>query len=223
MRYQVLRRSGSSSTDARYLQARRECQLAAIVPSLETVTYEPESARGRPDTGPPRRLARNPCARSGSPLRGGAGRVRSNRDNSRWRKQSWLGRFVSTYGWRAYALPAQLRPSPRGKCGSLPDRDRDGRIALLPGPGAGDPRRENRGGGAGDPSMLRPRSLTQFDAAACPPRMLPNGGSIRPKRATSSSAASSRAARRRSARAPSKVLQMRRRGRKRHGSHRVRW
>ena len=33
------------------------------------------------------------------------GRVRSNRDSSRWRKQSWLGRFVSTYGWRAYALP----------------------------------------------------------------------------------------------------------------------
>lgn len=36
-----------------------------------------------------------------------SGRVRANRDeHQRWRKQSWLGRFVSTYGWRAYALPA---------------------------------------------------------------------------------------------------------------------
>ena len=34
------------------------------------------------------------------------GRVRSNRDeHQQFRKQSWLGRFVSTYGWRAYALP----------------------------------------------------------------------------------------------------------------------
>ena len=40
------------------------------------------------------------------PLSGDSGRVRSNRDERRrWRKQTWLGRFVSTYGWRAYALP----------------------------------------------------------------------------------------------------------------------
>ena len=36
-----------------------------------------------------------------------SGRLRSNRDDrQQWRKQTWLGRFVSTYGWRAYALPA---------------------------------------------------------------------------------------------------------------------
>jgi Protein of unknown function (DUF3152) len=35
-----------------------------------------------------------------------SGRVRSNRDDrQRWRKRSWVGRFVSAYGWRAYALP----------------------------------------------------------------------------------------------------------------------
>ena len=40
------------------------------------------------------------------PLSGDSGRVRANRDERRrWRKQTWLGRFVSTYGWRAYALP----------------------------------------------------------------------------------------------------------------------
>ena len=40
------------------------------------------------------------------PLAEDSGRPRSNRDDHRdVRKQSWLGRFLSTYGWRAYALP----------------------------------------------------------------------------------------------------------------------
>src|SRR5699024_6772645 len=40
------------------------------------------------------------------PLAAGSGRIRSDREaRPRWRKQTWLGRFVSTYGWRAYALP----------------------------------------------------------------------------------------------------------------------
>ena len=40
------------------------------------------------------------------PLAEDAGRVRANRDDHRhWPRQSWLGRFVATYGWRAYALP----------------------------------------------------------------------------------------------------------------------
>lgn len=40
------------------------------------------------------------------PLAGEAGRARANRDeHSQLRKQTWLGRFLSTYGWRAYALP----------------------------------------------------------------------------------------------------------------------
>ena len=40
------------------------------------------------------------------PLAEDAGRVRANRDEHRHLpRQSWLGRFVATYGWRAYALP----------------------------------------------------------------------------------------------------------------------
>ena len=40
------------------------------------------------------------------PLVDGSGRPRANRDQRRQvRKQSWLGRFLATYGWRAYALP----------------------------------------------------------------------------------------------------------------------
>jgi Protein of unknown function (DUF3152) len=47
----------------------------------------------------PLRAQRDPLAE--------AGRARAERDRPRrhWRKQTWLGRFVSTYGWRAYALP----------------------------------------------------------------------------------------------------------------------
>ena len=40
------------------------------------------------------------------PLAEDSGRARSNRDeHSQVRKQSWLGGFLATYGWRAYALP----------------------------------------------------------------------------------------------------------------------
>ncbi len=37
------------------------------------------------------------------------GRARSNSDDhQQWRKQTRIGRFVSTYGWRAYALPVLI-------------------------------------------------------------------------------------------------------------------
>jgi Protein of unknown function (DUF3152) len=50
--------------------------------------------------------SREPLRALRDPVTGDAGRARSGRDRSRqWRKQTWLGRFVSTYGWRAYALP----------------------------------------------------------------------------------------------------------------------
>lgn len=49
---------------------------------------------------------REPLRAQRDPLGQDAGRVRADRDRPRqWRKQTWLGRFVSTYGWRAYALP----------------------------------------------------------------------------------------------------------------------
>ncbi|HEY7053384.1 MAG TPA: DUF3152 domain-containing protein [Mycobacterium sp.] len=49
---------------------------------------------------------REPLRAQRDPLAGDQGRVRANRDDRhRWRKRTWLGRFVSTYGWRAYALP----------------------------------------------------------------------------------------------------------------------
>ena len=49
---------------------------------------------------------REPLRAQRDPLAESSGRVRSNRDERRrCRKQTWLGRFISTYGWRAYALP----------------------------------------------------------------------------------------------------------------------
>ncbi|MGB8389445.1 DUF3152 domain-containing protein, partial [Mycobacterium sp.] len=49
---------------------------------------------------------REPLRALRDPITRDAGRARAHRDRPRrWRKQSWLGRFVSTYGWRAYALP----------------------------------------------------------------------------------------------------------------------
>ncbi|WP_448395046.1 DUF3152 domain-containing protein [Mycolicibacterium sp. XJ879] len=52
---------------------------------------------------------REPLRAQRDPLSQGSGRIRSNRDEHRQvRKQTWLGRFVSTYGWRAYALPVLM-------------------------------------------------------------------------------------------------------------------
>ena len=49
---------------------------------------------------------REPLRAQRDPLAASAGRARADRQRQRqWRKQTWLGRFVSTYGWRAYVLP----------------------------------------------------------------------------------------------------------------------
>jgi len=49
---------------------------------------------------------REPLRAMRDPIERGVGRARVGRERpQQWRKQTWLGRFVSTYGWRAYALP----------------------------------------------------------------------------------------------------------------------
>ena len=53
----------------------------------------------RSEAGEPLRALRDPLA-------GDSGRPRANREqHNQLRKQSSLGRFLATYGWRAYALP----------------------------------------------------------------------------------------------------------------------
>jgi Protein of unknown function (DUF3152) len=69
-----------------------------------SVTYDSERRGG----GVPalRNEWREPLRAQRDPLANDSGRPRSNREEHRnARKQSKLGRFVSTYGWRAYALP----------------------------------------------------------------------------------------------------------------------
>jgi len=72
------------------------------------VTYDP-GHRGGGRVPVLRNDVREPLRAQRDPLAGDSGRPRSNRDQRRqWRKQTWLGRFVSTYGWRAYALPVLM-------------------------------------------------------------------------------------------------------------------
>jgi len=72
------------------------------------VTYDP-GRRGSGRVPVLRDEWREPLRAQRDPLAEDSGRVRSNRDeHRRVRKQSWVGRFISTYGWRAYALPALI-------------------------------------------------------------------------------------------------------------------
>ena len=49
---------------------------------------------------------REPLRAQRDPLARGEKRGRADRDRPRqWRKQTWLGRFISAFGWRAYAVP----------------------------------------------------------------------------------------------------------------------
>lgn len=53
-----------------------------------------------------RNEGREPLRALRDPLAGDSGRARSIRNSRRaLRKQTRLGRFISTYGWRAYILP----------------------------------------------------------------------------------------------------------------------
>jgi hypothetical protein len=87
--------------------ARRQVQFLALCHPV-SVTYDP----GRRGTGRVPVLRdewREPLRAQRDPLAQESGRVRSNRDeHRRLRKQTWLGRFISTYGWRAYALPVLI-------------------------------------------------------------------------------------------------------------------
>lgn len=116
---------------------------------------------------------REPLRAQRDPLAAESGRVRSNRDeHQQLRKQTWLGRFVSTYGWRAYALPVLvvltvvvLYQTVTGT--SAPHTD-----AATEGPVQGPP---TLGVTSTEIVGAPPKGLTQFDANL-PTGMLPAGG-----------------------------------------------
>ena len=117
---------------------------------------------------------REPLRAQRDPLAAGAGRARANREDRRqWRKQSWLGHFIATYGWRAYALPVLAVVT----------------IVVLyqtvAGTTAGSPSDAHSADVAGGPPTIGsqgtqiigapPRGLTQFDINL-PTGVVPDGG-----------------------------------------------
>jgi len=114
---------------------------------------------------------REPLRAQRDPLAGDGGRPRSNRDERRqWRKQTWLGRFVSTYGWRAYALPILIAVTGLVIYQTVTGTGTD--APAVTEPVEGPPTIGSKGTAiVGAP----PRGLTQFDANL-PTGILPDGG-----------------------------------------------
>ena len=110
----------------------------------------------------PLRALRDPMAED-------SGRPRSNRDEHRQvRKQSWLGRFLATYGWRAYALPVLVVLTGVVFFQTLAGTS----VPVAEDPVQGPPTIGSAGTAiVGAP----PRGLTQFDASL-PTGVLPAGG-----------------------------------------------
>ena len=115
---------------------------------------------------------REPLRAQRDPLADDAGRPRSNRDeHQHWRKQTWLGRFVSTYGWRAYAIPIlaviTVLVGYQTLTGTVPSQP-----AAADGPIQGPPTIN-----AGSTAIIGapPKGMTQFDATL-PTGILPDGG-----------------------------------------------
>jgi hypothetical protein len=98
--------------------------------------------------------------------------MRSNRDGRRqWKKQTWLGRFISTYGWRAYAVPILVAVTAVVLYQTITGTSASP-APVKEGPAQGEPTINPVGTSIiGAP----PKGLTQFDANL-PTGLLPDGG-----------------------------------------------
>jgi Protein of unknown function (DUF3152) len=115
---------------------------------------------------------REPLRAQRDPLAEDSGRARSNRDDRRrWRKQTAVGRFVSTYGWRAYALPALVALTVWVVYQTITGTSVSGGETAQA-PALGQPTL-----GVSSTSIIGapPKGLTQFDANL-PTGILPDGG-----------------------------------------------
>ena len=112
------------------------------------------------------------CAHSATRWPEDSGRARSNRDeHRRLRKQTWLGRFISTYGWRAYALPVLIALT-----GVVVYQTITGTSAPAPKEAEGPVQGPPTIGVAGTQIIgAPPKGLTQFDVNL-PTGILPEGG-----------------------------------------------
>src|SRR5262245_37658775 len=117
---------------------------------------------------------REPLRAHRDPLADDSGRVRSNRDGrQRWRKRTWLGRFVSTYGWRAYALPVLTAVTVLAVYQMVSGADRNDQALRK---GHFDGPRQTIEAAVGTAIIgAPPKGLTQFDVNL-PTGVLPDGG-----------------------------------------------
>ena len=133
----------------------------------------PGASRGRSHARAARRVA-GTAARAARPdrrdVRSRAGPIATS--IAAWRKHTWLGRFISTYGWRAYALPfswcSRAVVIYQTVTGTSAPAQTAGRGARA---GTADHRRH----WAPRSSAHRPRGSPQFDANL-PTGILPDGG-----------------------------------------------
>jgi hypothetical protein len=136
------------------------------------VTYDPVRAGRVPVL---RDEWREPLRAQRDPLAGVSGRVRSNRETrDQWRRQTWVGRFIATYGWRAYALPVLVAvtvvviyQTVTGTGAQTPAGAPVAEAPVQGPPTIGAPGTEIIG--------APPRGLTRFDANL-PTGLLPDGG-----------------------------------------------
>jgi Protein of unknown function (DUF3152) len=139
------------------------------------VTYDPER-RGDGRAPVLRSEWREPLRAQRDPLAEDAGRVRVNREERpQWRKQSWVGRFVSAYGWRAYALPILSVVTVVVLYQAFASTNSTQPVTAADAGGVESPPTIGSRGTAiiGAP----PRGLTQFDANL-PTGLLPQGGAF---------------------------------------------
>jgi Protein of unknown function (DUF3152) len=137
------------------------------------VTYDP-GRRGGNRVPVLRNEWREPLRAQRDPLAEDEGRLRANRDDRRqFRKQTGLGRFVSTYGWRAYALPVLVVITGlvlyQTFTGTGATRPVDAAVPIQGPPTIGAPSTAIVG--------APPKGMTQFDANL-PTGILPDGGPI---------------------------------------------
>jgi hypothetical protein len=139
-----------------------------------SVTYDSERRGG----GAPalRNEWREPLRAQRDPLANESGRPRSNREEHRnARKQTKLGRFVRTYGWRAYALPMLVVWTAVALYMTFAGST-EPQTAEPEGPVQGPPTI-----GVASTAIIGapPKGLTQFDANL-PTGILPDGGPFTP-------------------------------------------
>lgn len=155
--------------------ARRKPKCAPLCHPV-SVTYD-SGRRGGGRVPALRNEWREPLRAQRDPLAADSGRTRSNRDERRrrYRKQTWLGRFVSTYGWRAYALPVLVVLTAVVVYQTITGTSAPQSVEEE-GPAQGPPTI----GVAGTAIIgAPPKGLTQFDANL-PTGILPDGGPYTP-------------------------------------------